>query len=575
MSNDKEQSRGAVESLPVLIFGTGGGAKDIYYWIKQCNRTPEFNGRVFQVVGFVSEAFEEKGRIVADGVKVVACDDEIGDIASGYKQLGAVLSFGFPHIKEAVYSKIGKYSNIIFPTIIHPSVIYDKDAGSMGQGNVVGAGTIIASEFCIGDFNYISINATLGHDIKIGSFNAINPMATISGNVRIGNRCLIGAGSTVLQELFVADEVTLGAGAVLTKDARENALMVGVPAKEGLKVKENKKMIKKNVFIIAEAGVNHNGSIDLAKKMIDAAKEAGADAVKFQTFKAEDGVSRFAPKANYQKETTNAQESQLEMVKKLELSYEQFEELEVYCKEKGILFLSTPFDLASIDFLARLDLPLWKVPSGEITNVPYLIRIAKTGKPVIMSTGMCTIEEISFAVNLLKENGAGEISLLHCNTEYPTSYEDVNLRAMDALKKYFMCPVGYSDHTLGIEVPVAAVTLGATIIEKHFTLDKRMEGPDHRASLEPAELEKMVSAIRNVEKAMGSGGKRPSESELKNRQIARKSIVAKKNIQAGEAFSEENITTKRPGTGISAIRWFDVIGQAAKKDFTEDELIEI
>lgn len=562
-----------IERLPILIFGTGGAARDIYYWMKQCNKNPEFNGKIFETIGFVSGSPEEKGNIIADGMPVVACDDELEHIVASYKQLGAVLSFGFPHVKETVYRKISRHRNIVFPSIIHPSVIYDKDAGTIGQGNIIGAGTIIASEFCIGDFNYISINSTLGHDIKIGSFNAINPMATISGNVKIGDKCLIGAGSTVLQELSIASGVTLGAGAVLTKDAGEGTLLIGVPAKE--KQKGSEQMIKKNVFIIAEAGVNHNGDTTLAKKMVYAAKDAGADAIKFQTFKATEGVSKFASKAEYQINNTNNDESQLEMVKKLELSHADFKMLKEYCQSIGLLFLSTPFDFVSIDFLTELDVPIWKIPSGEITNVPYLMRIAQTGKPVIMSTGMCTMEEVEFAVKLLKENGVGEISLLHCNTEYPTPYDDVNLRAMVTLRERFMCSVGYSDHTPGIEIPVAAVAMGAEIIEKHFTLDKNMDGPDHKASLEPDELKQMVTAIRNTELALGDGIKAPSKSELKNRDIVRKSIVAKQDIQKGEIFSERNITVKRPGNGISPVKWVEVLGQPAKRDFREDELIEL
>ena len=329
-----------------------------------------------------------------------------------------------------------------------------------------------------------------------------------------------------------------------------------------------------SVFIIAEAGVNHNGSIDLAYKLVDAAKEAGADCVKFQTFKSENLVSKNARKADYQGESTG-EDTQLNMLKKLELSYSRFVELKKYCDEKEILFLSTPFDFESIIFLDELDIPFWKIPSGEITNYPYLVALAKTGKPIIMSTGMCEICEIKEAVEILKTNGAPEIKLLHCNTEYPTPFEDVNLRAMETLRREFNCEVGYSDHTKGIEVPIAAAAMGAAIIEKHFTLDRNMEGPDHKASLEPDELKQMVTSIRNIEKALGTGEKKPSESENKNINIARKSIVASKNIKMGEVFTEENISVKRPGNGISPMKWCEVLGKTAKKDFAEDELIEL
>ena len=330
----------------------------------------------------------------------------------------------------------------------------------------------------------------------------------------------------------------------------------------------------KKVLIIAEAGVNHNGRLDLAKKLIVAAHESGADIVKFQTAKLDSLVSCSAKMADYQKANTGKDESQKEMLSKLLLKFEDFIELSDYCKNIGIHFLSTPFDLDSIQFLNDL-VPFWKVPSGEITNYPYLVQIAKTYKPVIMSTGMSNMSEIQDALNVLKENGAREITLLHCNTQYPTPYEDVNLRAMLTLKKKFGVEVGYSDHTKGIEVPIAAVALGATVIEKHFTLDRTMNGPDHKASLEPNELKAMVNSIRNIENALGSAEKKPANSEIGNRAIARKSIVAKKNIKKGEILSAENLTTKRPGNGISPMKWNEVIGTVAIRDFNEDELIKL
>ena len=329
-----------------------------------------------------------------------------------------------------------------------------------------------------------------------------------------------------------------------------------------------------SAYIIAEAGVNHNGSIDLAFKLVDAAKRAGADCIKFQTFKSENLVSHNAQKAEYQKDTTG-EGSQVEMLKGLELSYDEFLALKDYCDKIDICFLSTPFDFDSIEFLKSIDMPFWKIPSGEITNYPYLVSLAKTGKPVVMSTGMCEMEEIRAAINVLKENGTKDISLLHCNTEYPTPFSDVNLRAMQTMRDIFGLEVGYSDHTKGIEVPIAAVALGASIIEKHFTLDRNMEGPDHKASLEPDELAEMVTSIRNIEKALGDGNKTPSSSEMKNITVARKSIVAAMNINAGEMLTEDNLTVKRPGTGISPMKWNKVLGTRAIRDFKEDELIEI
>jgi N,N'-diacetyllegionaminate synthase len=328
------------------------------------------------------------------------------------------------------------------------------------------------------------------------------------------------------------------------------------------------------VKIIAEAGVNHNGDFGLAKKMVEAAHEAGADIIKFQTFVPENLVSKYAQKAEYQKETTDAAESQLAMIKRLTLADKEFAKLKEYCGKIGIGFLSTPFDLASIEFLNELGCDLWKIPSGEVTNLPYLEKIAETHKPVIMSTGMCTTEEIHAAVDVMNAGGAGEITLLHCTTEYPAPFEDVNLNAMDALRKEFGLKVGYSDHTKGICVPLAAVAKGAVIIEKHFTLDRNLEGPDHKASLEPKELKEMVENIRRVEAALGTGIKKPAPSEIKNMAIARKSIVAKTKIKKGEIYTTENITTKRPGSGISPMRWHEILGSRANRDYEEDELIE-
>lgn len=333
-------------------------------------------------------------------------------------------------------------------------------------------------------------------------------------------------------------------------------------------------MIEKT-FIIAEAGVNHNGSIETAKKLIDVAVDAGADAVKFQTFIAKDLVSKSSPKAEYQKKTTNKKESQFEMIKKLEISFEDHLELKSYCEKKRIKFLSSAFDLDSIDLLEKIGMDIYKIPSGEITNLPYLRKIGKLNKKVILSTGMASLEEIDNALKVITKSGTKDkdITVLHCNSEYPTPMTDVNLKAMLHIKNEFDIKIGYSDHTLGIEVPVAAVVLGAKVIEKHFTLDKTMDGPDHKASLEPDELKAMVDAIRNIEKAMGEGIKKPSPSELKNKDIARKSIVAKIKIKKGDIFTEENLAVKRPGTGINPMEWDNVIGQKAVKDFNEDDLI--
>lgn len=336
-------------------------------------------------------------------------------------------------------------------------------------------------------------------------------------------------------------------------------------------------MNNRHVIIIAEAGVNHNGSLELARRMVRAAREAGADYVKFQTAVPELVISSIAPKAEYQKETTGEGESQLEMCRRIHLPLSDYRELADLCKAEGIGFMSTPFDLVSIDALAPLGMDYWKIPSGEITNLPYLRKIARQGGRVILSTGMSTLEEVEKAVEVLETGGMRreDISLLHCNTQYPTPMADVNLRAMESLRKLGCGAVGYSDHTVGIEVPVAATALGADIIEKHFTLDKTMEGPDHRASLDPQELAAMVSAIHNVSLALGSAEKRVSPSERPNIEVARKSIVAARDIKEGELLTEENITVKRPGSGLSPMLWDNVIGTRAKHDFDRDTLITL
>lgn len=331
------------------------------------------------------------------------------------------------------------------------------------------------------------------------------------------------------------------------------------------------------VLIIAEAGVNHNGDIKLARQLIDVAADAGADMVKFQTFSTDRLVTTGAQKADYQKQATDAGESQYEMIRRLELSREMHEELIKHCNSRNILFFSTGFDEGSVDLLAGLGLQMFKIPSGEITNLPYLRHIGSYAKPIILSTGMATLGEIEKALDVLEKAGAVRdyITVLHCNTEYPTPMSDVNLRAMQAIADAFGVAVGYSDHTQGIEVSIAAVALGATVIEKHFTLDRNLPGPDHKASLEPNELKAMVTAIRNIESALGDGIKRPAASEIKNRDIARKSIVAAKAIRVGEIFSEANLTTKRPGYGLSPMRWDEVLGRKSVRDYELNELIEI
>lgn len=328
------------------------------------------------------------------------------------------------------------------------------------------------------------------------------------------------------------------------------------------------------VFIIAEAGVNHNGSVEIAKKLIDEAVIAGADAVKFQTFKAENLVTKNAKQAKYQVRNLSEETSQFEMLKKLELDYAEYRELMEYCKKRHIMFLSSPFDIESIEFLDNLGIEVFKIPSGEIENVPYLEKVARTGKKIILSTGMSDLSDIEFALRTLRNNGNNEIIVLHCNTDYPTNMNDVNLKAMKTIKEAFKVDVGYSDHTEGIEVSIAAVAMGAKVIEKHFTLDKTMEGPDHLASLNPDELRMMIKSIRNIEKALGDGIKYPTTVEKENKKIVRKSIVASVDIKCGEVFTEKNLTIKRPANGINPKMWHAIIGMVSKKDYRKDDLIQ-
>ncbi|MEO8584149.1 MAG: N-acetylneuraminate synthase [Flavitalea sp.] len=328
-------------------------------------------------------------------------------------------------------------------------------------------------------------------------------------------------------------------------------------------------------IIIAEAGVNHNGNFDLAIELVGVALKSGADYIKFQTFKAENVATGNAEKAVYQKESNGDRETQLSMLKKLELSEDAHLKLKSYCDEKGIGFLSTPFDIPSVFFLKKLGIKIGKIPSGELTNLPLLRAVTGSFPEIILSTGMSDMSEIAEALSVIEKNGVNKknITILHCNTEYPTPYEDVNLKAMISIGEYFGTKIGYSDHTMGFEVPIAAVAMGATIIEKHFTLDRKMEGPDHAASLEPNELLKMVEGIRHIESALGSTEKKASPSEIKNKTVARRSIVAATKIKTGELFTDENLSVKRPGTGISPMKWDEVIGKRSSRDFNTDELI--
>lgn len=542
------------ENDKIIVIGCGGHARSVVDSILQLGE--------YEIAGFINDtAYEYRG------IEVIGNDDMLPEIyENGIKK--AVLGVGFVGKGNTRKRLVEMLESIGFelPCIIDETAKIAADV-KLGKGVFIGKNAVVNSNVTLGDMCIINTNAVIEHDCTIGEYTHVAVSATICGEVNIGKLTFVGASSTVIQHIAIGDNVLVGADTLVLKDINDNE-----------KVYNNRSMKcddESKTLIIAEAGVNHNGDILLAKKLIDAAKEAGADIVKFQTFNSKKLTSRFAKKAEYQKKTTDKDESQLDMLKKLELSREAHFELIDYCNQKGIKFLSTPFDIDSIKLLDELGMDIFKVPSGEITNYPYLREIGKLGKKVILSTGMSTMEEVVDAICVLKENGAKSISVLHCNTQYPTPFEDVNLAAMYSLANKTGLEYGYSDHTVGIEVPVAAVAMGATIIEKHFTLDKTMEGPDHKASLDPKELKDMVSAIRNIERARGNGEKRVTESEKGNITVVRKSIVASKSIKKGEIFTEENITTKRPGNGISPMKWNEILGQSAIRDFDEDELIEM
>lgn len=538
----------------IILLGIGGHARAVVDSIEQL--------KIYEIVGFLDRPEHQMDSY--RGYRVLGTDDDLEALREEVEYaFPAVGYLGRSNIRDVLFEKLKKL-HFTIPNIIDKTATLAEDVAiSDNSGVYIGKKAVINANAVIGKMTIINTNALVEHDCVVGDFSHVAINAVMCGGSSIGTHTLLGASTTVLQEVSVGNDVIIGAGNVITHFVPDNTRIYS-SFESG-----------KKTFIIAEAGVNHNGDIEIAKLLIKAAAEAGADAVKFQSFHAKSLSTPMAPKAEYQKENTSVEENQLEMLKKLELSYEEHLELSRYCQEQGICFLSTPFDEESLSVLESIGLPLYKISSGEITNYPLLVKIAELRKPVILSTGMSTLTEVADAVSVLQEHGAGSITLLHCTTQYPTSFEDVNLNAMLTLKRRFGLNVGYSDHTQGIEIPLAAVAMGATVIEKHFTLDRRMEGPDHKASIEPNELKSMVRAIRHIEAAKGNGEKKPAAAEVNNIVVVRKSIVAKRPIKTGEVFSESNITTKRPGIGISPMKWTDLIGRVATRDYNEDELIEI
>ena len=542
----------------LILIGAGGYAKSVI---------DSVDSKKYEVVGFIDNIKE--GHHL--GIPIIS--SSLDDIKNSEDYVYFV-SIGDNKKRKYWYEEVQK-RNLKIIDVIDKSAILSKNI-THGPGLFVGKLAVINSEAHIGENVIINTKALVEHGVHIGNHSNISTNTTVNGDVHIGNQCFIGSSSVINGQIIIGNSCTVGSGTVVIHNVNYGSTVVGVPGKI---IKEDEKM-RERIFIVAEIGCNHNGDPELAKKMVEIAKECGVDAVKFQTFKADLLISKYAPKAEYQKKVTSSDESQLEMTKKLELPFDKFIELEKYARSLGLEVFSTPFDFESIDFLAGYQQKIWKIPSGEVTNLPYIEKIAKLpiiNKQIVLSTGMSTIDEIEETLNILTKNGMKEenITILHCNTEYPTPYEDVNLLSIPYLKEKFpKYKIGFSDHSQGYFDGIAAVPYGITFIEKHFTLDKNFEGPDHKASVLPEELKLLCEGIRAVEKSMGKYKKVVTDSERKNKIVARKSIIAKAKIKKGEIFTEENLTTKRPGNGISPMNWYKILGKRAERDFDIDELIE-
>ncbi|MBD3426543.1 MAG: N-acetylneuraminate synthase [Candidatus Omnitrophica bacterium] len=543
----------------MVLCGGGGHCRVVIEAIRSAN--------VYEIAGVVDPEIKPGQKVC--GISVLGGDEKLEElfrqgVRKAFISVGSVVDC---EARKKLYRKI-KRIGFDLPCLIHPSA-FVADGVKTGEGTFVAASSAVGAGVVTGKNVILNTFSSVDHDCLIDDFAHVAPGAVLSGGVRIGKEAHLGTGARVAQYVTVGARGVVGAGLTLRRDLGDGERYLGQEYSPSLG--------RGRVFIIAEAGVNHNGDLDTAIRMIDAAASAGADAVKFQTFCAEKLTTASAPKAKYQSEDVGDEKMQLEMLRSLELDPEQHRSLVDHCRKKGIKFISTAYDTESVDMLSELGLDIFKIPSGEITNLPYLRKIGALGKKVILSTGMSNLQEVSEAFEILVAEGTSpdEVTILHCNTEYPTPYEDVNMRAMLVIRDRFGTKVGYSDHTSGIEVAVAAAALGANIIEKHFTLDRNMKGPDHKASLVPEELGNMVRAIRNIEKIMGDGLKKASDSELKNRPLVRKSLVAARDIAKGEVFTGQNITAKRPGTGISPMKWDDVLGKRALRDYKRDDLVEI
>ena len=545
----------------IVVVGGGGHAKVVIDAAKKARKIP--------ICGIVDGKLR-KG-ISVMGVRVLGDDAALRDLFENgvRKAFIGVGSVGNSDVRKNIYRNLKKIG-FILPVIKHPSAVVAASV-KVGEGAFIAAGTVINPCVKIGKNAIINTRASIDHDCRLGDFVHVAPGVTISGAVSVGEETHIGTGANIINNVKIGKKCIIAAGETVRLDIKDGKTYRTDRCFADLSKK------RKKVFIIAEAGVNHNGSLATARKLIDVAAKAGADAVKFQIFKTENLVSISAPKAPYQRKTKLPEESHFEMLKKLELRKADWEVIAAYCRKKRIMFLASAFDEASVRFLKKIGIKFFKIPSGEINNLPYLRKTGQYGKKIIMSSGMADMSEIKTALKVLTEAGTPKknVIVLQCNTDYPTPVGDANLRAMLWLKRSLGVSVGYSDHTRGIEVAIAAAALGAEIIEKHFTLDNNAPGPDHKASLNPTELEEMIRSIRNVEKALGNGSKRVSPSESKNRLAARKSIVASGFIKKGDIFTEKNIATKRPAVGMNPMKWDKVMGKRAQKDFLKDEPIKI
>ncbi len=540
--------------IKLLLIGGGGHCRSCIDVIRLTNR--------YEIVGILDTA--DKVGVSVDGVPVIGTDAELKKyLAQVDECLITVGQVGDGALRKNLYTKVVA-ANGRLATVLSPSA-YVSESANIGGGTIVMHHAIVNAGATVAQNVILNSMSLIEHDAKISSHTHISTRATVNGGTMIGESCFIGSHAVIFNHCSVGKYSIVGGGQVVRHDLPE--------ASKPSDVFNKHKALP--TFVIAEAGVNHNGDVQLAMEMIEVAAKAGADAVKFQTFRAEDLSTAYAEKADYQKRETSEDESQQEMLKALELPEAVYTQLIDHCEAQGVEFMSTAFDIQSMDFLVALGIQRIKIPSGELTNVPLLRHCAKQGLPIILSTGMASFEEVSYAKKILVDAGVkiNNLSILHCNTAYPTPFEDANLACIQSLSK-LGATVGYSDHTLGDEAVIASIAMGALIVEKHFTLDRNLPGPDQSTSLEPDELSYMIERIRHIEQAFGNGVKEPTASELSNISVARKSIVASKLIKVGDVFSDENLTTKRPGNGVSAALWDTVIGGVSTRCYNVDEQIE-